>query len=397
MSSDPEFLHANWDKIKKSIQYIINHDKEKTGKADGILEGVQYNTLDRIWYGKNTWISGLYAAALKAGAEMAMEMGDRKFAKSCTKIAALAYTNISDELFEGEYFVHLRDSDHMDTPNTNIGCHTDQMLGQYWAKQVGLGDIVPNEEAKSALKSIVKYNYVENYGEYLASAEIPIKRWYADYDEPGIIMCTFPKGGGDQAPGRIKNEWEKTIVGYFSEMWTGQEHQLAAALISEGLIDEAMKVEKAVHERYAPQRRNPYNEIEYGNHYTRAMSGYAQFVSASGFNYHGPKGIIGFDPKINPEEFESAFIVANGWGQFVQSTGNGKLNNRIYLHFGVLNLNQINLNFASNTKIEKTEVTLNGKAIQAKVNAEDGKIFLSLREQLKLVSGDVLEVNIVSI
>lgn len=393
MASDNSFLKNNWSKIKKSIQYIIKQDKEKTGKADGILEGVQYNTLDRIWYGRNAWISGLYAASLKAGAEMANEMSDSKFAKECRKIATLAYKNISTELYEGEYFIHLRDSNHMDTPNTNIGCHTDQLLGQYWATQVGLGDIVPNDKVKSALKAIVKYNYVENYGDYLANAEIPIKRWYADYDEPGIIMCTFPKGGGDQAAGKIKNEWEKTIVGYFSEIWTGQEHQLAAALISEGLVDEALKVEKAVHKRYSAERRNPYNEIEYGNHYTRAMSGYAPFVSASGFFYHGPKGIIGFDPKMNPTKFKSAFITGKGWGQFSQTISGNKQIGVLELQHGQLRLNHIILTSKLNDKVKDVKATINGKLVNVIFARNKQKIDVDLKG-LSLKKGDKLSIEL---
>ncbi len=356
MASDDSFLKNNWRKIKQSIQYMIDHDKEKTGKADGVLEGIQYNTLDRMWYGKISWISGLYAASLKAGAEMAKEAGDKQFAKTCSGIAALAYQNISNELFNGEYFYQELDPDHLDAPNTNNGCHIDQLLGQYWSTQLGLGDIVPNEQVKKALKSILKYNYVENYGDYLSNADIPIKRWYADDDEQGVIMCSFPKGGADKAPGKINNEWEKLVVGYFSEVWTGQEHQFAASLISEGLIEEGLKVVKAVHNRYSPERRNPYNEIEYGNHYTRAMSSYGAFVSACGFKYHGPKGEISFAPKINSGNFKSAFITAEGWGSYAQKINNNEMVCAIELVHGKLKLKTIGLNASAGIQPVAVEV-----------------------------------------
>lgn len=390
MAPDKKFLNKNWGKIKKSVRYLIDHDKEKTGKADGILEGVQYNTLDRIWYGKITWISGLYAAALKASAEMAAEMDDKAFAKECSKIAALAFKNISNELYNGEYFTHKRDPEHMDTPNTNIGCHTDQLLGQYWATQVGLGDILPNDQVKSALKSIVKYNYVESYGDYLANADIPVKRWYADYDEPGIIMCTFPKGGGNQAPGEIKNEWEKTIVGYFSEVWTGQEHQLAATLLSEGLVEEALKVEKAVHIRYSPERRNPYNEIEYGNHYTRAMSGYAPFISASGFYYHGPNEAISFAPKIDPDDFKSAFITAQGWGTFSQKRNLDGHHGVLQIVHGSLDLSRITLE-GNNGNMNLQALKINGKSVIGKLD-KTGNVYQITWSKTTLNKGDQLEI-----
>jgi non-lysosomal glucosylceramidase len=38
-------------------------------------------------------------------------------------------------------------------------------------------------------------------------------------------------------------------------------------------------VARAIHDRYAPARRNPYNEIECSDHYARAASGYSVFLS----------------------------------------------------------------------------------------------------------------------
>lgn len=374
MAPDNSFLKNNWSKIRQSIQYMIDQDKEKTGKADGILEGIQYNTLDRMWYGKITWISGLYAAALKAGAKMAAEVGDRNFAKTCSKIADLAFKNISEELFNGEYFIQKLDPDHLDAPNSNIGCHTDQLLGQYWSTQMGLGDILPNNKVKSALKSIMKYNYVDNYGDYLENAVIPIKRWYADDDEQGIIMCTFPKGGADKAPGKINSDWEKLVVGYFSEVWTGQEHQLAATLIAEGMVDEALKVEKAVHKRYDADRRNPYNEIEYGNHYTRAMSGYAPFVAASGFTFNGSGKTIGFNPKMKPENFRSAFITAEGWGAFSQKLDNNTQTCAVKVNYGKLNIQEINLKSLLNDEAKSVAIKLDRKPIKSKLKVEGSRV-----------------------
>jgi len=393
MASDKSFLKNNWKKIKKSIQVMIAQDKEKTGRADGILEGKQYNTLDRTWYGKITWISGLYAASLKAGAAMANEMGDKRFANTCSKIAKKSFKNMSKELFNGEYFIQKTDPKHPEAPNTNIGCHTDQLLGQYWATQTGLGTILPKDQVKKALQSIMKYNFVTNYGDYLDKAEIPVKRYYADKEEQGIIMCTFPKGGTDKAPGIIKNEWEKLVIGYFSEIWTGQEHQLAATLISEGLVEEAMKVEKAVHDRYAPSKRNPYNEIEYGNHYTRAMSGYAPFLAASGFTYNGPNGNIGFAPKMNPENFKSAFITAEGWGSFTQHSDASKQVCTLTLNYGKLNLKQFNITLQGSIEPSEVEVLINNKKIKARYSLNNELLQVRF-EQIELKKTDVLQIII---
>lgn len=387
---DKEYLNKFWTKIKKSIQYLIDHDKEKTGSADGILEGIQYNTLDRMWYGKIAWISGLYNAALLAGEAMAKEMDDKDFAKECRRIANLGKENISKELFNGEYFTQKLDPENLHAPNTNEGCHLDQLLGAYWANQVGLDQVFDSKEIKSALQAIYKYNLKKNYKQHLKTSKIPVSRFYASENEPLLISASFPKGGEEKAPGKIKNDWEKLVVGYFSEPWTGLEHHTAASFIANGMVEEGLEVVAAVHQRYLPSKRNPYNEIEYGNHYTRAMSGYAPFIAASGFTLHEPKASIGFAPKINPQKFKSAFITGQAWGTFTQEVKATEQINTLSILYGTLNLQNIKLMLENKTS--SYSLKLNSKSVKVKTSTSDGILSLNFAK-LKLKKGDVLVVN----
>jgi uncharacterized protein (DUF608 family) len=379
MSADNAFLKRNWAKIKKSIEYMIVHDKEKDGKADGILEGAQYNTLDRMWFGKNAWISSMYNAALKAGEAMAKEMGDKKFAKECNKISQKGYKNMTSQLFNGEYFINILDPDNPKNPNSNIGCHIDQVLGQSWAMQAGLPRVLPEKETKSALASIYKYNFWEDIGSYIDTSYIQNVRFYALPGEAGTMMCTFPNGGAEKAPGEIENEWEKLVVGYFSECMTGFTYQAAAHMINEGLVDEGLEMIKAIHERYSPSKRNPFNEVEYGNHYTRAMSSYGAFVAASGFKYHGPKSEIGFNPKINPENFKSAFITAEGWGSFSQLRTAITQENKLELVYGKLILNKMEFVVNPELTINSVVVKMDDEIINADYSGDDEKIIIYMK------------------
>ena len=318
MSDDINYLSTIYPNLKKAMQRVMSQDKDKNGNYNGIIEGAQYNTLDRIWLGKIAWISGLYNAALRATVKMAMAMDDKKFADKCQKIADIGKKSISNELFNGEYFYQKLTDKQRNTPNSNIGVHIDQMLGQAWAYQVGLGDILDKNKVKKALESILKYNFYKDYKDYLKIAKIKPHRYYSVDGEGGVIMCSFPKGGADQAPGINKAKWERVTVGYFSEMWTGQEYLLASLLIDAGMVEEGLAIIKCIDERYAPEKRNPYSDIEYGNHYTRAMSGYAPFISITGFVYDANKQSIGFNPKFHADNFKSAFITASGWGSFTQ-------------------------------------------------------------------------------
>ncbi len=393
MSADDVFLKRNWTKIKKSIEYMIAHDKEKDGKADGILEGAQYNTLDRMWFGKNAWISSMYNAALRAGESMATEMDDKKFAKECAKIAQKGYENMTSQLFNGEYFINILDPENLKNPNSNVGCHIDQVLGQSWAMQAGLPRVLPEKETKSALASIYKYNFWEDIGSYIDTSYIQNVRFYALPGEAGTMMCTFPKGGAEKASGEIENEWEKLVVGYFSECMTGFTYQAAAHMIAEGLVDEGMEMIKAIHDRYNPAKRNPYNEVEYGNHYTRAMSSYGAFVAASGFKYHGPKGTIGFDPKINPENFKSAFITAEGWGSFSQKRTARTQEDKLELAYGKLILNEMEFVVNPKLSIKSVVVKIDDEIINTSYSIDDEKIAINIKG-VEMKKNQTLIINI---
>jgi hypothetical protein len=171
---------------------------------------------------------------------------------------------------------------------------------------------------------------------------------------------------------------------------TGFTYQAAAHMISEGLVDEGMTMIKAIHNRYAPNKRNPYNEIEYGNHYTRAMSSYGAFISASGFTLNEPNGSIGFAPKINPIDFKSAFITGNSWGTFIQNVKNGTQKVSLELAYGSLKLSEIKLDNLSNEKEAILEV--NGKSIKVKSKKAADKILFSFKD-INLVKGDKLNLT----
>ena len=314
MSQDGSFLQSIWPQVKGATEYLIQQDPNQ----DGILDGAQYNTLDTAWYGEIAWISSLYVAALLASKAMAMEMGDQEFAKHCGVIAESGSSQLVKELFNGEYFINKNDSSHPEANNTNRGCHIDQLYGQSWALQVGLPRVVPEDKAKTALKSLFKNNFYNDIWDYRRkNKEIPGGRWYATPGEGGLIMCSFPHGGAKESSGKGGDAW---AVGYFNECMSGFEYQAANHMIAEGLVEEGLKVVHAIHQRYHPLKRNPYNEVECSDHYGRAMASYGSFIAMCGFKNNGPKHEMTFAPKGAGNGFRCAFINEQGWGVFTRSS-----------------------------------------------------------------------------
>jgi uncharacterized protein (DUF608 family) len=341
-SKDSKFLSANWAKIKKSIERLVADDPNK----DGLWEGEQYNTLDSSWYGKVSWISSLYIAALRAGVEMANEMGDADFAKELTRITESGAKLIVKETYNGEYFAMVRDPGHPRAAGHGPGCHIDQVFGDSFLHMVGLPPNLPRNEVKSGLKSIWKYNYTPDAGGYMKAMQSVIKggRWYAMPGEPGLLMTTFPTGGAKESKGEGNPDW---MVGYFNECMNGFEYQAAAHMIAEGMVTEGLAIVYALHSRYTNGTRNPYNEVECSDHYSRSMASYGAFLTACGFAYHGPKGYLRFAPKLPGNHFKAAFTSAEGWGSYEHNLDSDGWKAELALAYGSLRINQLELSIAS--------------------------------------------------
>ncbi|HET6247533.1 MAG TPA: GH116 family glycosyl-hydrolase [Tepidisphaeraceae bacterium] len=386
ISADNTFLTRNWPKIKKAIEPLLRLD----GNDDGILEGGQMNTLDQPWYGKVAWLSSLYLGAIAASEQMAIEMNNAPFAQRCRSIVARGSSNLVDQLFDGEYFFNRVVPDKLASINSGTGCEIDQVFGQSWAWQVHLGRIIPEKQTRSALKSLWKYNFTPDVGPY--RDKYKQGRWYAMPGEAGLLMCSFPRADWDYDNARGKGaDW---AAGYFNECMNGFEHQVAGHMIWEGLLLEGMAVERAIHDRYNARHRNPWNEVECGDHYSRSMASYGVYVAACGYEYHGPKGYLAFAPRLTPENFKAAFTAAEGWGAFSQQTTPQKCNAQISIHFGKLRLKELALSLPAEFNPKQVAVTLDGHALPASFRVQNGRVNIVLDAATIIELGQHIEFSV---
>jgi uncharacterized protein (DUF608 family) len=379
LSPDRKFLETIWPGVKRAVDWMIEKfDKDHSG----VPQGEQWNTYDTAVSGANTFIGSQYLAALAAGERMALAVGDAPSEHRWRAVREAGMKNQNQELWNGEYYIQK--------PAPKLardyvtGCHADQLLGQWWAHMLGLGYLYPAERVRSALAAVAKYNFREKFAGFKQDP-----RRYIPDDEGGLLICTWPRGGRPNS-----------FILYADEVWTGIEYAAAGAMLYEGLIDDARRIGRMARSRYDGRRRdglnsgpggNPYNELECGKFYARAMSSWSLLIASQGLVLEGPKGLLGFKPNWQPEDHRSLFTAPEGWGLFVQLRGPGEQTERIEVRHGRLRLRE--LVFALPAPAAATaSVTLAGRPLTATLRQKGAAVTLALEPEAVVAERAALEV-----
>ena len=355
---DDSFFKEYWPHVKRAVEYLIDRDAAG-GTPDGILEDDQFNTYDQALHGVTTFMSGYYLAALRAGEQWAKRMGDAETAQRFHAIFLKGQENLVKRCWNGEYFQQdLPDYGKQDAGGeVGPGCMADQLIGQWWAHQLGLGYILPKDKVQTALRSIFKYNWLTGLAGFKQSP-----RTFVGDEDKGLLICTWPKGGRP-----------KTVMLYSDEVWTGTEYQVAGHMIYEGMIEEAYAIVKGGRDRYdgiprPPIGRNPWNEIECGGHYARAMSSWSLLLALSGYEYDGVAKTLRFMPRTTPTNFKAFFSGPEGWGSLRQLQEGATQRNEIQVVEGRLAVAQLHL--APPAGVQQVKVTLGNAPVEAALQHE---------------------------
>lgn len=323
ISGNTEWLISNWPAIRNSIEYAwadTNVDQWDPLKK-GVLEGRQHHTLDMELYGPNSWLTGFYLAALKAGSEMASFLGEMDTAETYQRIFNQGKEWVDQHLFNGSYYaqrVDLSDqtiltqfgseavqgywNEELEEIKYQIagGCVIDQVIAQWHANLCGLGEIFDKEQTRTALQSLYRHNFKSSMRN-----EANTWRLYALNDEAGLVICTWPEGISKPS----------IPLTYNSETMTGFEYQAASHMIQEGLVEEGLSIVSAIRDRYDGEKRNPWNEIECGSNYARSMASYSLLHAFSGFEFDMVQGMIGFQPiQVMEGEYRTFWSLDQSWG-----------------------------------------------------------------------------------
>ncbi len=383
-SPTESWLQEYWPGIKKAVEYLIGRDAATSnGLPNGLLEDDQWNTYDEALHGVSGFIGVYYLAALRAGEVMADRMGDKGFAARCRSVFVAGQKNLIARCWNGEYLQQDLPGYEKRGGEVGPGCMADQLIGQWWAHQLGLGYLLPPEIVKTALKSVFKYNWMPDLTGWKHSP-----RAFAGAQDKGLIICTWPKGG------RPPN-----VMLYSDEVWTGIEYQVAGHMLYEGMLEEGFAIVKGTRDRYdgipkAPIPRSPWNEIECGGHYARAGSSWTLLLALSGWLYDGATGHLEVRPIHNRENFKSFFSGSEGWGSLAQTRKPDGQHNEIHVEEGTLKVTRLRLDTAAPPK--KAMVKAAGKPIAATLKAGPDGVFLDLSQPAILKAGQTLTVTLSS-
>jgi uncharacterized protein (DUF608 family) len=323
ISGDTEWLKALWPKVRAAMNYCTaTWDSDR----EGWLKERHLNTYDVFFWGPDSLCTSLYLGALRAVVAMGTALGEDVLAFS--ELLRQGRDRLEDLLFNGEYFFqniewkNLRepfpppkgnpmfDMDNMNADYVALadvegppyqygqGCLADGVLGAWACYTAGLGDLLDRKKVESHLLAVYRYNLRFSLANHANAARPSL----GCGDEAGLLVCSWPRGHRPSLP-----------MLYADEVWTGVEYQVASHLIALNHLDQGLAIVRACRSRYDGRTRNPFDEIEAGHWYSRAMSSYALLQACSGARFDAVEKVLYLQPTIKGD-FRSFLATATGYG-----------------------------------------------------------------------------------
>jgi uncharacterized protein (DUF608 family) len=318
-----------WPIVRASLDYCI---RTFDPRHQGWLEEPHHHTYDLWFWGPNGMCTSLYLGALKAAVLIGQALEDE--AAVYQELLTRGIKKMESELFDGEYFYQKVADPSLDarfpdfyseascwfTPQQRArfatpevvalaeregppyqygqGCLADGVVGTWLSWVCGVGEIIDPTKVKSHLEAVYRYNFRQDLSAHPNAG----RSSFAGVEEGGVVVCTWPKGNRPSSP-----------MLYCDEVWTGVEYQVASHLIAHGGLEQGLEIVRAARSRYGGRIRNPFDEIEAGHWYARAMSSYALLQALSGARYDAVERVLYLEPAI-PGDFRCFLSTATGYG-----------------------------------------------------------------------------------
>jgi uncharacterized protein (DUF608 family) len=392
ISGDTRWMKSHWPAVKRALTYAWRAGGWDADK-DGVMEGAQHNTYDVEFVGPNALCQIWYLAALRACATMAESAGENSFADELTRLFERGRSWTDANLFNGEFYVQQIRSfpkDRIDSgtlsgavdpskPRFQLGgaCHSDQLVGQHVANIAGLGDLLSPVNIRKTLASIERYNYKPDLSNWRGSL-----RTYALNDEAAIVICDYSKGGRPEVP-----------VNYYNENWTGVEYSVSQLMCMYGMEDQTVAHVSDIRRRFDGKKRNPYDEVEFGHHYARAMSSWGLIPTLSGFRHDAVVKELTIMPRWkDTDNFRCIWSAHDGWGYFTKT----RQLLEIVVLYGSLTFQTLVIAIGTDDKV-RLDIAIDGHMLGARIQpvASQGGASkaIYLADTLTLKPGSILRID----
>src|SRR6185437_9664332 len=274
-TGDQDYLRTMWPHVVKAMAFTESLDTNGDGLPD---RDTALQTYDQ-WRirGTPSYVSSLWIGGLRAAIQMAKSAGKLDEARRWSDLLAKASASFDRLLFNGQYYSLCVDGD-----TRNELCMTDQVSGEWFSRLIGLPTTLSEKNLAQALDSVFRNNFNPEFG---------------------VHNATAPSGGQDAL--NLSNLQAGGV-------WSGIEFAFAALLMDYGRLADGMKIVEAIHRRYL-RSGQPWNHVECGGHYSRAMSSWTTLLAATGFKPDVPNRTLAIAPNV-PGDFHAPWFTASGYG-----------------------------------------------------------------------------------
>jgi hypothetical protein len=161
-------------------------------------------------------------------------------------------------------------------------------------------------------------------------------------------------------------------------LWSGIEFAFASMLIDRGRYDEGTRIVEAVHRRYL-RAGQPWNHIECGGPYSRAMSSWATLLATTGFKPDLAQDTLTLAPGV-AGDFHAPWVMASGFGTVRRNGAEVS----IQCAAGALALRRLRLSWGAST------ARLGEKTLQVRLSKTVKGVVLEFGAPISIAAGQTL-------
>jgi uncharacterized protein (DUF608 family) len=338
-----DYLAFMWPHVVRAIAFTQSLDSDGDGLPD---RDTGFQTYDQ-WKMRGTpaYIASLWIGALSSAVVIAQAMGETEQATSWNATLSQASASFDRMLFNGDYYSLWVDGKARDEL-----CMTDQISGEWFTHLIGLPSTVSKENLQRAMASVFRNNFNREFGVHNATAP---RRG------PDLLTLNNLQAGG---------------------VWSGIEFAFASLLIDHGHYTDGVQIVEAINRRYL-RAGQPWNHVECGGHYSRAMSSWTTMLAAAGFKPDLSKKTLALMPAA-PGDFRVPWVTASGFGTLSRA---GQTLSLSCAH-GQLELSALKL------RQHAESIRLGGRNLVSAISREEGGVIHKFSKPVIVRAAEALQI-----